>query len=159
MQTQGQDISPGRDKDGKFAHGNNIGAVGAETDAQRFRRRVRSLWENKTTAEIEKLVKNKRAWNKLPAIDGAIIQRIAQAQSITGIQDMSLLLDRLCGKATQPISGEDGAPLIPQVDLMEIARRTAFMLAMAGNIAAQPQPALIEQKPESPHTNVPPTSE
>lgn len=138
---------PIRGKSG-FQPGNQY-AKNRMSGSARFQDRLRIWWEEKSVAEIESLVKNKRAWNKLKAIDAAIVQRIAQAQRVTGIQDMALLLDRLCGKAMQPLADADGGSLVqPIVDQMEIARRTAFLLAMAAH-TDQPAPITLEDQSTS----------
>src|ERR1700722_7362881 len=79
---------------------------------QSFKDRLAYWLENKTASEIKALVENPKAWGRLVSIDAIVVRRIAAALERDGSADFTLLLDRLLGKPSQAITGEDGAPLI-----------------------------------------------
>lgn len=118
---------------GKFAKGNKIGAAGRPASGmQSMKDRLAYWYETKSIGEIERIIKNKRLWKKLPSIDAHIAQVIATGSERTGLPAVQFIWERLLGKAPQAITGEDGAPLIPaQMDIMEIARRMAYTLSLA----------------------------
>lgn len=98
---------------------------------QSFKERLCYWLETKTIDEIRAIVEKPKEWKKLVAIDALVAQRIHQASKDTGLGDFNAIFDRLLGKPAQAITGEDGKPLLPQTDLNELARKTAFLLSMA----------------------------
>ena len=60
-----------------------------------------------TIDEIYALVRNKKAWGKLTAIDGVIVRRIHAALQKAGSNpDFTAVLDRFVGRPVQPIAAE-----------------------------------------------------
>ena len=60
-----------------------------------------------TIDEIHALVRNKKAWGKLTAIDGVIVRRIHAALQKAGSNpDFTAVLDRFVGRPVQPIAAE-----------------------------------------------------
>jgi hypothetical protein len=60
-----------------------------------------------TIDEIHALVRNKKEWGKLTAIDGVIVRRIHAALQKAGSNpDFTAVLDRFVGRPVQPISAE-----------------------------------------------------
>lgn len=144
MALERTDLRPKRGKGGKYLKGSSGNVLGKPpTGFQSFKDRCVYWWETKTVEEIEKLVNNKKLWKKMISLDAAVARRIHAAQQDTGIQDMRLLLEYILGKPAQAITGAEGQPLIPQLDISEMARKTAFLLSMAAmpvlDIVASPQ--------------------
>jgi hypothetical protein len=131
MQAQAQEIEkkPMRKPFKPGRNGNLL--LRTEPGFQNIKDRLAFWFERKTIGEINKLCKSKREWNKLPAIDAHICRIAHQGSKDSGLEYSAFLFAYLYGKPTQPLSGEDGKPLIPQVDVMEIARRMAFVLELA----------------------------
>lgn len=109
---------------------------------QSMKDRLAYWYETKSIGEIEKLIANKHLWNKLPAIDASLCRVISDGCQSSGLSALQFIWDRLLGKPAQAITGEDGKPLIPQVDLNEMARRTAFLLSLAQ--AQKEKPLLLD---------------
>lgn len=60
-----------------------------------------------TIDEIHALVRNKKEWGKLTAIDGVIVRRIHAALQKAGSNpDFTAVLDRFVGRPVQPIAAE-----------------------------------------------------
>ena len=117
------------------------------TGFQSFKDRLCYWLETKSIDDIEKLVLKKSEWRKLPAIDGIVVRRIHAALQHEGSgADFALVLDRLLGKPAQAITGEDGKPLMPAMDIMELARRGAFLLSLV-NIDKAKSPVILEHAP------------
>ena len=87
---------PGRNPAGRPASG-----VQAVSD------RMHRFLEDHTIDEIYALVRNKKAWGKLTAIDGVIVRRIHAALQKAGSNpDFTAVLDRFVGRPVQPIAAE-----------------------------------------------------
>lgn len=125
---------------GQFKEGNTLGGR-KSTGYQSFKDRLQWWLESKTIAEIEQLTRSRTEWKKLSAIDGIVVRRIHAALGKDGGADFVMVLDRLLGKPSQAITGEDGKPLIPTFDLNELARRTAFVMSIAALTLKQQQDA------------------
>ena len=123
----------GREKNGTYKKGFVSNPAGRPASGyQSFKDRLAFWMETKTVSEIEALIKNKKQWGKLPAIDAMVAMRVSESYEYGGGASMTIILDRLLGKPNQSLTGLDEKPLIPQTDINEIARRTAFLLATAG---------------------------
>ena len=125
------------------------------TGYQSFKARLTWWMESKTVSQIEKLIKNKSAWARLPAIDAMVAMRVSESYERGGGASMTIILDRLLGKPNQSVSGLDETPLVPKHSMDELARRTAFLLALAQNQPAQIQPLTLENA-KSPDSVMPP---
>lgn len=145
------DENSGREPDGKWKRGVSGNILGRPGGYQNFRDRLLWWLETKTIREIEELVDKKADWDDLCAIDGMVVRRIhAAVKTDGGVSDFTAILDRLLGKPPQAITGDDGKPLIPMMDMPEIARRAAFLLMTAsGNM-----PLIIEQNAPGPADSV-----
>lgn len=72
---------------------------------QSFTDRLAWWLENHTGDEIQAVVRNKKEWGKLSAIDQIVIRRIqAATQKHKSTADFIAVLDRLVGKPVQPIA-------------------------------------------------------
>lgn len=96
---------------------------------QTIKQRLLYWFETKTVKEIQAIIDTPKVWDNLPNIDAALCRLIAAATKDGGSSALTMVLDRLLGKPAQAITGEDGKPLIPQADVNELARRTAFLLS------------------------------
>jgi hypothetical protein len=127
-----------------FQPGNKHGIAGRPASGmQSFKDRLARWTDTKTVGEIERLIKDKKAWNNLLSIDAMVAMRVSEAYERGGGASMTVILDRLLGKPPQAITGEDGAPLVPATDIMEIARRTAFLLSLAATQQADASAPLV----------------
>ena len=69
--------------------------------------RLAGFLQTHTVDEIHALVKDKKAWGKLTAIDGVIVRRIHAALQKAGSNpDFTAVLDRFVGRPVQPIAAE-----------------------------------------------------
>jgi hypothetical protein len=69
--------------------------------------RIANFLQNHTIDEIYALVRNKKEWGKLTAIDGVIVRRIHAALQKAGSNpDFTAVLDRFVGRPVQPIAAE-----------------------------------------------------
>lgn len=91
-----------------FEPGNDLGAAGRPARGlQSVADRMAHFLETRTIDDIEKLVRNKKEWRKLTAIDGIIVRRIAAALTKAGSNpDFTAVLDRFVGRPVQPIAAE-----------------------------------------------------
>ena len=71
---------------------------------------------------------------KLRALADRLVDRALEGD-VSAIREVG---DRVEGKARQQmeVTGKDGADLVPQVDMLELARRIGFVLASAANAKA-----------------------
>lgn len=68
----------------------------------------------------------------------AEIMRSKRASSAARVSASNALLDRGWGRPNQEVTGANGAPLIPQVDRLDISKRVAFLLSSGLVALAQP---------------------
>lgn len=102
--------------------------------------RMAHFLETKTIEEIEALVRNKKEWKKLTAIDGIIVRRIHAALMKAGSNpDFTAVLDRFVGKPVQPIAAEFKVTH-GLADRIENARKK--LRANSPTLDAQPAPAV-----------------
>lgn len=130
-----------------FKKGNRFGKTvktPMPTGYQTFKARLTWWMESKSVSQIEALIKNKKAWNKLPAIDAMVAMRVSESYERGGGASMMIILDRLLGKPNQSLTGIDETPLVPKHSMDELARRTAFLLALASHQPAQSAPLTLE---------------
>lgn len=74
---------------------------------QNVTQRLDHFLSTRTIGEIETLVRSKKEWSRLSAIDGIIVRRIHAALQKAGSNpDFTAVLDRFVGKPVQPVSGE-----------------------------------------------------
>lgn len=89
-----------------FQAGNTLGGrpvAGLQAVADR----LSYFLQSHTIDEIHALVRNKKAWGKLTAIDGVIVRRIHAALMKAGSNpDFTAVLDRFVGRPVQPIAAE-----------------------------------------------------
>lgn len=72
---------------------------------QSFADRLAHWLETKTVGEIQAIVRNKKQWTDLSAIDAVVVRRIAAAMAKEkSTADFTAVLDRLVGKPVQPIA-------------------------------------------------------
>lgn len=77
------------------------------TGLQNVADRMAHFLSHHTIDEIQTLVRSKKEWGKLTAIDGVIVRRIHAALQKAGSNpDFTAVLDRFVGKPVQPVSGE-----------------------------------------------------
>lgn len=89
-----------------FQLGNTLGGR-TSTGLQDLSTRISHFLQNHTIDEIQALVRNKKEWGKLTAIDGVIVRRIHAALQKAGSNpDFTAVLDRFVGRPVQPIAAE-----------------------------------------------------
>lgn len=77
------------------------------TGLQAVSDRLNHFLQTHTIDEIHALVRNKKEWGKLTAIDGVIVRRIHAALQKAGSNpDFTAVLDRFVGRPVQPIAAE-----------------------------------------------------
>ena len=91
-----------------FQQGNDLGKNGRPAAGlQAVADRMAYFLSKHTIDEIHALVRNKKEWGKLTAIDGVIVRRIHAALQKAGSNpDFTAVLDRFVGRPVQPIAAE-----------------------------------------------------
>jgi hypothetical protein len=97
-----------RDANGLFAPGKSENPSGRPAAGlQAVADRMAYFLSKHTIDEIHALVRNKKEWGKLTAIDGVIVRRIHAALQKAGSNpDFTAVLDRFVGRPVQPIAAE-----------------------------------------------------
>lgn len=97
-----------RDAKGLFAPGKSENPAGRPAAGlQAVADRMAYFLSQHTIDEIYALVRNKKEWGKLTAIDGVIVRRIHAALQKAGSNpDFTAVLDRFVGRPVQPIAAE-----------------------------------------------------
>lgn len=97
-----------RDAKGLFIPGPSENPLGRPVAGlQAVSDRLSYFLQSHTIDEIHALVRNKKAWGKLTAIDGVIVRRIHAALMKAGSNpDFTAVLDRFVGRPVQPIAAE-----------------------------------------------------
>ena len=106
---------------------------GGKITPEYFSRRLTHWLADKTIQDISETISKARVWRCLSPLDAIIVRRINEAVQDGGLAAGNVLLDRLLGKPAQAITGADGEPLMPMIDVVDIARRTAFLLSLAAD--------------------------
>lgn len=139
------DSQPIQKRRGQWKKGQSGNPKGRPPAGQSLKDRLAWWFETKTVGEINALIANQKEWPNLISADAAICQVVAQGSEKSGLPYIQFIFDRLLGKPPQAITGEDGKPLLPQQDIQEIARRTAFLLSMA-MVSPDAAPLVLEHK-------------
>lgn len=105
--------------------------------------RLAHFLHSHTIDEIYALVRNKKEWGKLTAIDGVIVRRIHAALQKAGSNpDFTAVLDRFVGRPVQPIAAE-----------FKVTHGLADRIEKARKIAsASAAQMIIERSTEDPDT-------
>ena len=90
-------LDQSRDR-GRFKKGFVGNPAGRPKAGQSFKDRLAYWLETKTLKEIRAIVEDEKKFDKMPAIDCMVAQRVRQACKADGGSDFLMILDRLLGK-------------------------------------------------------------
>lgn len=129
-----------------FQPGNDLGKNGRPaTGLQALSDRLSHFLNSHTIDEIYALVRNKKEWGKLTAIDGVIVRRIHAALQKAGSNpDFTAVLDRFVGRPVQPIAAEFKVTH-GLADRIEKARKIATQDIIEQSITSGKNTSILEE--------------
>lgn len=99
-----------------FEKGQSGNPKGRPSGRQAFIDRANRFLEEYTIDELFSLARDKERFGQLAVIDGMIVYRLVASLSKKGGGDMDKILDRVIGRATQPINTESRLTLADLVN-------------------------------------------